>query len=106
MFKRLLKIAGLVLACLATLLGAFLLYVGLDGIPRYKVHPPVLTVEQTPERIARGKKLSALMCAGCHENTATGRLTGKRSGRSARCLWRGLFRQHHPASSQRHRQLD
>ena len=77
MFKKILRITALVCVSLAALLGAFLLYVGLDGIPRYKATPPVLNVERTPERVARGKKLSALMCAGCHENASTGQLTGK-----------------------------
>ena len=57
MFKKILRITALVCVSLAALLGAFLLYVGLDGIPRYKATPPVLNVERTPERVARDKKL-------------------------------------------------
>jgi mono/diheme cytochrome c family protein len=34
-------------------------------------------VEVTPERVARGKKLANLLCAECHMNPTTGKLTGK-----------------------------
>jgi len=75
--RRALKVAGLALAVLAALVGGFLLYVQLDGIPRYPVEKVSFHAEPTPERIARGKKLASVLCAGCHLDPTTRQLTGK-----------------------------
>jgi mono/diheme cytochrome c family protein len=80
MIKRILKISGIVLGVLVAAVVVALVYINADGIPRYQAAHPALTVERTPERIARGKTLAALMCAGCHENPTTRKLTGKRIG--------------------------
>ena len=71
------KIAGLVLAVLVVVIGGFLLYVEIDGIPRYPVQKVSLRVEATPERIARGRKLVNLLCANCHLDPETRQLTGR-----------------------------
>jgi mono/diheme cytochrome c family protein len=52
-------------------------YVAVDGIPRYTARPPALSIEVTPARVERGKKLSTLLCAECHADERTGRLVGK-----------------------------
>lgn len=78
MRKRIARIAAWGVAAVALLAGSALACVELRGIPHYPARPPQLTVERTPERVARGKKLSALMCAGCHASATTGTLSGKR----------------------------
>jgi mono/diheme cytochrome c family protein len=55
----------------------FGVYVAIDGIPRYPVQHVVLRAEPTPERLARGKKLASMLCAGCHMDYQLGALTGK-----------------------------
>lgn len=75
--RRALKILGLVVAALVVAVGGFLAYVAIDGIPRYPVEKVDLKVTATPERVARGKKLAVMLCAGCHLDPTTRQLTGK-----------------------------
>ena len=75
--RRVLKILGLLVAGLVVLVGGFILYVQIDGIPRYPVEKVTFRADPTPERIARGKKLASALCAGCHMDPTTQRLTGK-----------------------------
>jgi mono/diheme cytochrome c family protein len=75
--RRALKILGLVLAVLVVLVGGFLLYVQIDGIPRYPVEKVAFRADPTPERLARGKKLATVLCANCHMDPTTRQLTGK-----------------------------
>ena len=75
--RRALKILGVVVAALVVVVGGFLVYVQIDGIPRYPVEKVTFRAEPTPERIARGKKLATILCAGCHMDPTTQRLTGK-----------------------------
>jgi len=64
--RRALKILGVVVAALVAVVGVFLLYVQIDGIPRYPVEKVTFTATPTPERLARGKELVGALCAGCH----------------------------------------
>jgi mono/diheme cytochrome c family protein len=75
--RRALKIVGVVVAAVVALVAGFLLYVQVDGIPRYPVEKVSFHVEATPERVARGKKLANLLCANCHLDPTTRQLTGK-----------------------------
>ena len=75
--RRALKILGVVVAALVVVVGGFLVYVQIDGIPHYPVEKVTFRAEPTPERIARGKKLATILCAGCHMDPTTQRLTGK-----------------------------
>ncbi len=75
--RRALRILGLVLAALVLVAGGFLLYVQIDGIPRYRVEKVTFKADPTPERLDRGKKLAGVLCAGCHMDPTTRRLTGK-----------------------------
>jgi len=72
--KKLLIAAGAV----AALLAGVALYINATGIPRYAPGKVELRVEATPERLAHGKKIVSMLCAGCHRDPATDRLTGKR----------------------------
>lgn len=76
--KKVFQRVAMVLGALVAAVLALALYVEVDGIPRYA--PPAiprLHVRVTPERVARGRELVTLTCAGCHEDPKTHRLTGK-----------------------------
>jgi mono/diheme cytochrome c family protein len=76
-WKTVLKGLAVAVGATGSLAAAAAAYVAVDGIPRYEAKPPNLRVEVTKERVERGKKLATLLCAECHEDTATHRLTGK-----------------------------
>ncbi|MDQ2999741.1 MAG: cytochrome c, partial [Fibrobacterota bacterium] len=76
--KTFFKILGGLFLVLFLVVGGFLAYVAVDGIPKYPVNPPDLKVEVTPERVARGKIISSMLCSECHLDNKTGRLTGNR----------------------------
>lgn len=67
-----------------TLLVLFVVLLGLVGfiyinsgdIPSYEVEKIEYVSVSTPESIERGKKLTLMLCAGCHINEETGKLTG------------------------------
>src|SRR3954468_18459184 len=75
--KRVLKGFGYVLGTVVIAIGGFVGYCAIDGIPHFKKPMSDVTVDVTPERVARGKKLASLLCAECHKNPTTGKLTGK-----------------------------
>lgn len=66
------------IASIITLIGIVLLYIGMSDIPSYEVKEIKFQVKSTPESIEKGKKLAAMLCANCHMNTETRKLTGKR----------------------------
>jgi mono/diheme cytochrome c family protein len=76
--KRVLRIGGIILGALLLVAGGGALYIHLGGLPRYPVERIELRAEATPPRLARGAKLAGMLCAGCHLDPATGRLSGKR----------------------------
>ncbi|MEL0455722.1 cytochrome c [Flavobacteriaceae bacterium SZ-1-7] len=76
--KKILKILGIGIAIIVGFVGIFLLYIGLTDIPSYEVKQVDFHAESTPESIERGKKLAMMLCANCHMNTETRKLTGKR----------------------------
>jgi mono/diheme cytochrome c family protein len=75
--KRVLKWLGALLLLVVVVLGGLALYVQMRGLPRYKVEAPSLTIEVTPERVARGKRFANTLCALCHMDPVTKKLTGK-----------------------------
>ncbi len=75
--RRLLKILGVLVAAAVVLVGGFLVYVQVDGIPRYPVEKVTFRADPTPERLVRGKKLAGVLCASCHMDPTTRQLTGK-----------------------------
>jgi len=75
--RRALKIVGLLLAAIVVVVAGFLLYVQIDGIPRYPVEKVTFKAEATPERLARGQVLVRTLCASCHMDPTTKQLTGK-----------------------------
>ena len=65
---------------LVVVIGGFLLYVQIDGIPHYFVEKVTFRADPTPERIERGRKLSNVLCATCHMDPSTRQLTGHHMG--------------------------
>lgn len=75
--KKALKILGILLGVIVLVaLGAFV-FINSSGIPAYEPGNIDLTVQSTPERIERGHKMVSLLCANCHMNSETGKLSGK-----------------------------
>ncbi len=71
--KRILKLLGV----LITLILIAAIIINFRGIPSYEVVAIDHQVVSTPEQIQKGKKVVATLCAGCHMNQETGKLTGK-----------------------------
>jgi mono/diheme cytochrome c family protein len=66
------------LAVIVLAVGAFAAFVAIRGIPSGKAETVNLKVDVTPERIARGQKLSSMLCNGCHMDPNTNKLTGRK----------------------------
>lgn len=77
MVKKVLRRASYVLGAVVVVVGILAAYVEIDGIPRYSHETPQVLVARTPERVARGRRLSSLLCNDCHLNNETHQLTGK-----------------------------
>ena len=76
--KKVLKFLGLGLALILVLGLAVFLYVNFSPIPSYEVAKIDYQVKSSPESVARGRKLATVLCANCHMNRETGKLTGIR----------------------------
>src|SRR5574341_1876637 len=76
--NKALKVLGIVVLGLGVAAAAFAGYVAATGIPRYAPGHLLIKVEVTPEKVARGRKYAGLLCAGCHMDPTTRKLTGKR----------------------------
>jgi len=76
--RRVLKGLAFLLLALVVAAGAGAAYVHVAGIPSYPTRRVELTVDVTPERVARGRRTAVMLCAGCHKDPATGVLTGSR----------------------------
>jgi mono/diheme cytochrome c family protein len=74
--KRFFKVLGIVVGVIVLLVGAAALYISIDGIPTYEPRHPVVKIDYTPQRVERGRKLGNVLCAECHTNRETGKLTG------------------------------
>lgn len=76
--KKLLKILGIILGIVVLVVVVFLIYVSARGTGSYEVNVPAIPkVEVTPERVARGEKIAAMLCRNCHFNNETNKLTGR-----------------------------
>lgn len=71
--KLILRILGVIVLVIAVAL----IFIAVRGIPSYEVNAPDYTHTSSPEAIAKGKKHAMMLCAGCHMNQETGKLTGK-----------------------------
>ena len=75
--KKLLKYLGLGLGAIVILALVAGAYIQVKGIPSYPVEKVDFPVEVTPDKLARGEKLVATLCAGCHMDFETRKLTGR-----------------------------
>ncbi len=76
--KKIFKILGIIILVIALIIGGFVSFVAVRGIPKYEVNvPQIPNVEITPERVARGTKIASMLCQSCHLNNETQKLTGK-----------------------------
>ncbi|MBU2996279.1 cytochrome c [Cellulophaga baltica] len=74
--KKVLKLIGIWLLAIIVIVGAVLLYISIDGIPTYEVEKIEYQAISTPEAIERGEKLTVMLCATCHMNAETRKLSG------------------------------
>lgn len=73
LFRYLLVLIGIVIVIA---LSGFV-FIEIRGIPSYEAKKIDYKVEVTPARVERGKKLALMLCANCHKDEATGKLTGE-----------------------------
>ncbi len=74
--RKFFKISFIVIIVLIVLIGGFALSIEIRGIPTYKAENPAITITSTPARVERGRILVNLLCADCHKDRTTGKLTG------------------------------
>ncbi len=75
--KKFLKIIGWAVAALIMLFLIAAIIINLRGIPSYPKGDISYTVVSSQESVERGKKLALMLCANCHANQQTGKLTGQ-----------------------------
>jgi mono/diheme cytochrome c family protein len=75
--KRVLKFLGILLGALLLVIVVSAITINIKGIPTYEVEKINFTPSMDADQIARGRKLSMMLCAGCHMNQETGKFTGK-----------------------------
>lgn len=75
--KKLIRASAAILISLIAVALLAAVFINIRGIPMYDPQPGDLKVMITPERIARGEKLSSVLCANCHADRNTGLLTGR-----------------------------
>lgn len=76
--KKALRILLILVGIIVVLVGGAAAFIAIRGIPKYKAETLNLKVAITPERIERGRQLSAMLCNDCHFNPNTGKLTGRK----------------------------
>ncbi|MEQ8219189.1 MAG: c-type cytochrome [Arenibacter sp.] len=76
--KKGLKILGVSIGLIVLLLGITVIFIGANDIPSYKVEKIDFKVNSSPVAIARGEKLAVMLCASCHLNHRTNKLTGQK----------------------------
>ncbi len=74
--KKALKIIGIILLTIVVVGLIGYIYINSSDIPKYKTLHINYTVKSDSRSVARGKKLVLMLCANCHINHETGKLTG------------------------------
>lgn len=57
--------------------GGFATFVAVRGVPQYEPGTVALKIDVTAARVQRGRDLSNMLCAECHRNPTTQKLTGR-----------------------------
>ena len=76
--RKALRYLLIVVGILLIAAGGFAAFVALRGVPDYKAELVDLKVAITPERVERGRQLTAMICNDCHMDRNTNKLTGTR----------------------------
>ena len=76
--KKLLKILGILILILILIVLGFYLFINSKGIPSYPTAELEYTATTDSMGLERGRILVSTLCAGCHMNNETRKLTGKR----------------------------
>jgi len=76
--RKALKWLALGVGVVLVVVAALVAYVAIAPLPSYPPGKVEFRVDVTPERVARGKLTAEMLCNGCHLDSATGALTGKR----------------------------
>ncbi len=74
--KKSLKILGIIILLILIIGIIGFVYINSSGIPKYETVHIEYTAKSDSASIKRGKKLVTLLCANCHKNPETGKLTG------------------------------
>jgi mono/diheme cytochrome c family protein len=90
--KKFPKIVLMIVGIIVIIALAGFSFIEIRGVPNYEVKKVDFAVKSTPESVARGKKIVLLLCADCHRNNQTGKLTGQ--------LLSGVPKEFGPAYSQ------
>lgn len=77
MMKKLLTVLGILVGLVFLVILGGYLYINARGIPSYEPGQVEYTATITPEAVERGEKLATMLCAGCHMNHETRKLTGQ-----------------------------
>lgn len=75
--KRFLKVTAWIVGILLVIILGFAAFINFRGIPTYDPPKVDLAVEVTPERVAHGERLSAVLCTECHRSDKERKLSGK-----------------------------
>ncbi len=75
--KKVLKVLGIIVGLVLLIVILSASYIAVSGIPTYDTPKVEFELKSSPEAIERGAKLVYSLCAGCHLNSETGKLTGK-----------------------------
>lgn len=76
--KKALRYLLIIIGILVVIVGSFAAYIAIKGIPKYTAEKFQLKVTSSPQRIEKGRQLSAMLCNDCHMNLNTGKLTGRK----------------------------
>lgn len=76
--NKLLRYLLMNLAAVVVLVACGAAFIQIKGVPYYDTVKIDYVHKSTPANIERGKKLASMLCANCHMNANTGRLSGKR----------------------------
>lgn len=74
--SKIAKIIGIGVAILLTLFLVLFIWINTSDIPSYEKKVVSYQAESTENSVVRGKKLVMMLCANCHMNRQTGKLTG------------------------------
>lgn len=76
--KKALRYLLIILGIIVVAAGLFAAFIAIRGIPNYDAEQLDVKVSITPERIERGRQLTAMICSDCHMDRNTNKLTGTR----------------------------